>query len=575
MRIDRRKFLTWSLAAANPFRSIVAGAELLIAPTPAKLTQPPLPVFADVTAQSGIRFRHQASKTSRKYLPESMGAGVAMFDYNNDGLLDLFFVNGAALRDPMPEGAVPDKTEPRYWNRLYRNNGDGTFTDVTAKAGVQGHGYGMGVATGDFNNDGNVDLLVTNSNGNILYRNNGDGTFTDVTAKSGVGGSGWCTGAAFVDYDRDGRLDLVVTRYVEWNFGMDVYCGEHRAGYRAYCHPNQFKPLAALVFHNNGDGTFTDVSDRSGIASSPGKALGIAVNDFDRDGWPDIFIANDSVPEQLFRNNRNGTFTEVALISGAAYGQNGGVFAGMGTDFADYNNDGWPDIFVNALANQKYTLFENNKGGFEDASDRTGIGGITMLHSGWGTMMMDYDNDGWRDIFVAQSHVMDNIELTEPGLRYREQLLLMRNNRGVFQDVSGKSGTPFAATMAARGAAFGDLDNDGFIDVAINCNDGNAVILRNRGGTGNHWLTLHLVGASSNRDGIGASIRMVAEDGSEQFAFVTTAGSYLSASDPRVHFGLANCKRVKLIEVHWPSGIVQRLESITADQILTVHEPAH
>lgn len=574
MNIDRRRFLALCSAAAGSLRFPGFAAGQARAESKPSSGSAILPTFADVTGKSGVHFHHQASKTSRKYLVESMGAGVAMFDYNNDGLLDLFFVNGAAIRDPMPAAAVPDKSDPRYWNRLYRNNGDGTFTDVTEAAGLQGRGYGMGVATGDFNNDGNVDLLVTTSNGNILYHNNGDGTFTDVTAKAGVAGSGWCTGAVFVDYDRDGNLDLVVSRYVEWDFGMDVYCGEHRPGYRAYCHPNQFKPISALVFHNNGDGTFTDVTGKAGFAASPGKALGLAVNDFDRDGWPDIFIANDSVPEQLFRNNRDGTFSEVGLMTGVAYEEDGSVFAGMGTDFADYNNDGWPDIFVNALANQKYTLFQNSKGSFEDVTNRTGIGGITKLHSGWGARMMDYDNDGWRDIFVGQSHVMDNIELTEPNLRYRENLLLMRNERGVFHDVSAKSGAPFAVPLAARGVAFGDLDNDGFIDIAINCNDGNALILRNQGGNGNHWLKVKLKGTTSNRDGIGASIRLVAEDGTEQFAYITTGGSYLSASDPRVHFGLARSRKANLIEIQWPSGIVQKLESVPADQILTVVEPA-
>jgi hypothetical protein len=573
MKIDRRTFLKLCAGAACPWPPLFADAQMRGAGQPSKPIAPSLPTFADVTAKSGIRFRHQASKTSRKYLIESMGAGVAMFDYNNDGLLDLFFVNGAALRDPMPPDAKPDKTDARYWNRLYRNNGDGTFTDVTEKAGLQGRGYGMGVASGDFDNDGNVDLLVTTSDGNILYHNNGDGTFTDVTAKAGVAGSGWCTGAVFVDYDRDGHLDLIVSRYVEWNFGMDVYCGEHRPGYRAYCHPDQFKAIAALVFHNNGDGTFTDVSFKAGLGSSPGKALGLAVNDFDRDGWPDVFIANDSVPEQLFRNNRDGTFSEVGLMAGAAYGEDGAVFAGMGTDFADYNNDGWPDIFVDALANQKYTLFQNVRGTFEDVTNRSGIAGITKLHSGWGTRLVDYDNDGWRDIFVAQSHVMDNIELTEPNLRYREKLLLMRNDHGSFHDVSSSSGPPFTMAMAARGAAFGDLDNDGCVDVAISCNDGDALILRNQGGSGSHWLMLKLRGTVSNRDGIGAAIRLVAESGSEQFAFVSTAGSYLSASDPRVHFGLGKSRKANFIEIRWPSGIVQKLESIPADQILRVVEP--
>jgi hypothetical protein len=531
-----------------------------------------LPVFADITAQSGVLFRHDASRTSEKYLPEAMGSGVAMFDYNNDGRLDLFFVNGALLRDPMPAGAIPDKRDPRFWNRLYRNNGDGTFTDVTEKAGLQGHGYGMGVATGDYDNDGYTDLLVTNLSGNTLYHNNGDGTFTDVSRQAGVAGSGWCTGASFVDYDRDGRLDIIVTRYVEWDFAANVYCGEHRPGYRAYCHPDQFKPISCLVFHNNGDGTFSDVSKACGIASSPGKALGVAVNDFDRDGWPDIFVANDSVAEQLFRNNHDGTFSEVGLLTGVAYGENGGVFAGMGTDFADYNNDGWPDIFVNALANQKYTLFRNQKGTFEDVSNSSGVGAITMLHSGWGAKMVDYDNDGWLDLFIAQGHVMDNIELTDPSLRYLETLLVMKNTQGKFRDVSSQSGPAMRVPMAARGAAFGDLDNDGFIDVAINCNDGHAVILHNQGNA-NHWLSIHLIGSASNRDGIGSTIRLVTGEGLELYAFISTSGSYLSANDKRAHFGLGSSKKAQLVEISWPSGVLQRLQSVAGDQILTVHEP--
>ena len=538
----------------------------------APATQPVIE-FEDVTAKSGIRFQHQASRTSRKYLPESMGAGVAIFDYDNDGWLDLFFVNGAKLQDPMPRGSSPDKSDPRYWNRLYHNNRDGTFTDITEKAGLQGRLYGMGVATGDYDNDGNVDLLVTNLGGNILYHNNGDGTFTDVTAKAGVGGSGWCTGACFVDYDRDGSLDLMVSRYVQWDFS-EVYCGEHRPGYRAYCHPDQFEPITHFMFHNNGDGTFTDLSKKCGIASSPGKGLGVAIDDFDGDGWPDIFVANDSVAEQLFRNNHEGTFTEVALISGLGYDQNGHAFAGMGADFGDYKNTGWPSVFVNALANQKYKLFRNDKGTFEDVTDSIGLGASTLSHSGWGAKWIDYDNDGWLDLFVAQGHVMDNIQLTEPSLRYLEPPLLLRNDQGRFSNVSPQSGSIFTTPIAARGAAFGDLDNDGRVDVAINCNDGPAIILHNRVGNGNHWLILNLTGTSSNRDAIGSKIRLVTESGQQQTRFLSTAGSYLAASDKRAHFGLGSSKKIRLIEITWPSGIVQRLESVSADQILQVKEPS-
>ena len=563
-KINRRSFLLTALA--------VAPAAKLLGVTRAP-TVPPGIEFEDVTAKSGIRFKHETSRTRQKYLPESMGAGVAMFDYDNDGWLDLFFVNGAKLQDPMPRGSSPDKSDPRYWNRLYHNNRDGTFADVTEKAGLQGRLYGMGVATGDYDNDGYVDLLVTNLGGNILYHNNGDGTFTDVTAKAGVGGSGWCTGACFVDYDRDGRLDLIVSRYVQWDFS-DVYCGEHRPGYRAYCHPDQFEPITHLMFHNNGDGTFTDVSKKCGIASSPGKGLGVAIDDFDGDGWPDIFVANDSVAEQLFRNNHDGTFTEVALVSGLGYDQNGHAFAGMGADFGDYKNTGWPSVFVNALANQKYKLFRNDKGSFDDVTDSIGLGASTLSHSGWGAKWIDYDNDGWLDLFVAQGHVMDNIQLTEPTLRYLEPPLLLRNDQGRFSNVSPQGGSIFTTPIAARGAAFGDLDNDGLVDVAINCNDGPAIILRNRVGHGNHWLALNLIGSTSNRDAIGSRIRLLTESGQQQTRFVSTAGSYISASDKRAHFGLGSSKKIRLIEITWPSGIVQRLESVAVDQILTVKEPA-
>jgi enediyne biosynthesis protein E4 len=562
--MDRRTFLLSALAAIP--------ASKLLGSTAAQSV--PAQIFEDITAKSGIRFKQESSRTSEKYLPESMGSGVAMLDYDNDGWLDLFFVNGAKLLDPMPPGTLPDKSDPRYWNRLYKNNRDGTFTDVTEKAGLQGRLYGMGVGTGDYDNDGNMDLLVTNLGGNVLYHNNGDGTFTDVTAKAGMGGSGWCTGACFVDYDRDGHLDLIVSRYVEWGFSSDIYCGEHKPGYRAYCHPDQFNAITHLVFHNNGDGTFTDVSKKCGVGSSPGKGLGVAIDDFDGDGWPDIFVANDSVAEQLFRNNHDGTFTDVALLSGLAYDQNGHAFAGMGADFGDYKNTGWPSVFVNALANQKYKLFRNDKGTFDDITDSIGLGASTMSHSGWGVKWIDYDNDGWLDLFVAQGHVMDNIQLTEPTLRYLEPPLLLRNEQGHFSSVPQQSDPVFMTPLAARGAAFGDLDNDGLIDIAINCNNGHAIILHNRGGNGNHWLMLNLTGTSSNRDAIGSKIRLVTDNGQQQTRFVSTAGSYISASDKRAHFGLGSSKKLRLIEITWPSGIVQRLESVPVDQILTVKEPA-
>ncbi|HZT31093.1 MAG TPA: CRTAC1 family protein [Bryobacteraceae bacterium] len=545
----------------------------LAVPLSGKPDGPGLPTFRDVTARCGVSFRNAASHTSQKYLVETMTGGVAMLDYNGDGLLDLFFVNGAALEDPMPAGRTPDKSAPRYWNRLYRNNGDGTFTDVTEAAGVRGHSYGMGVAVGDYNNDGRADLYVTNFGRNILYRNNGDGTFTDVTEKAGVAGGGWSAGACFVDYDRDGFLDLVVARYLDWDFSRNIYCGERRAGYRAYCHPDQFPAITHLVYHNNGDGTFTDVSKRCGIGAAPGKGLGIAINDFDGDGWPDVAVANDSMPQQLFRNHGDGTFTETALTLGLAYDDDGKTFAGMGIDFGDYDNDGWPDVFVNALANQRYAVFHNQKGqAFEYASGPTGVGGLSILHSGWGAGFLDYDNDGWKDLFVGQGHVMDNIELTQPAVRYLEPLLLLHNTGGKFANVSGQSGAPFRVPLAARGVAFGDLNNDGFLDVAINCNDGPALVLFNEGGNGNHWLSVNPVGAKSNRDGIGARIKLVGASGRTQYGYVSTAGSYLSANDRKVHFGLGKDAQARLLEIRWPSGTVQRLENVAADRTVTVRE---
>jgi enediyne biosynthesis protein E4 len=530
-------------------------------------------LFEDVTARSGIQFKNQSSPTSRKYLPESMTGGVALFDYNRDGLLDIFLVNGAKLTDPMPRGAQPDKHDPAFWNRLYRNNGDGTFTDVTAAAGLRGSAYGMGVAVGDYDNDGYPDLYVTNVGGNTLYHNNGDGTFTDVTAATGTGASGWSAGALFIDYDRDGRLDLFVSRYLTWNFSMDIWCGGTKPESRAYCHPDQFQPITHLLFHNDGDGKFSDVTEKSNIAKYPGKGLGVAMNDFNHDGWPDISVANDSVAQQLFRNRGDGTFEDVALEKGAAFDMDGRSFSGMGTDFADYDNDGWADLFANALAFERYALFHNVKGTFEYVSDSSGVGTATISHSGWGAKFIDYDNDGWKDLFVGQGHVMDNIELTQPSVHYLESPLLLHNARGRFTDVSQIAGAAFHTRRAARGVAFGDLDNDGWIDAVINCDNGAPVVLKNLRAGGNHWLMVNTIGTASNRDGIGANLTLTAVSGLKQYAMVTTGGSYLSASDKKVHFGLGRDKTVKSLRVQWPSGKVQTLENIPADQILTVTEP--
>ena len=557
--MTRRDFL--AAVAAGPLTARLA----------AQHAAAPLPQFVDIAAKAGVKFRYETSRRAQKYLIETMGGGVAMFDYDGDGRLDLYFVNGAALQESMA-GRTPHKSDPRYWNRLYRNNGDGTFSDVTERAGVRGHSYGMGVATGDYDNDGHEDLYVTNYGGNILYHNNGDGTFTDVTEKAGVAAGGWSASACFVDYDRDGKLDLIVARYLDWDFGKNRWCGDEARQFRGYCHPEVFKPATHIVYHNNGDGTFTDVSEKAGFSRLPGNGLGIAFNDFDQDGWPDILVANDALPQQLFRNNHDGTFSEVAIGTGLAYDEDGRVFSGMGVAFEDYDNDGWPDVFIGDLANQKYALYKNRKGTFEYVTPSSGVGAISMLHSAWGAAFVDYDNDGWKDLLVAQSHVMDNIEQTQPSLRYLEPLLLMRNSGGRFEDVSKLSGAPFRIPIAARGIAFGDLDNDGFVDAAVNCLDGSAMILHNEGNA-NDWIIVDAAGTVSNRGGIGARVHIVSESGIEQWATVSTAGSYQSASDRRVHFGLARDKRVKLLEITWPSGIVQKIENVPANRIHRVEEP--
>jgi hypothetical protein len=527
--------------------------------------------FVDVTSSSHVNFRNLASHTSKKYLPETMGSGVALFDFDNDSRLDIFFVNGAPINDVMPKNAVPRKSGPESWNRLYHQRSDGTFEDVTARSGLQGLGYGMGVAVGDYDNDGYEDLYVTAYGGNKLYHNSGHGTFVDVTEKAGVGGSGFATSAAWVDLDNDGLLDLVVLRYVNFDF-EDRWCGEKKPGYRAYCHPDTFQPVTPLVFHNDGNGHFTDISAKSGICK-PGKGLGIAIADYDRDGHIDVFVANDSWPEFLYHNRGDGTFEEVALEAGVSYDADGRTYAGMGVDFTDYNNDGLPDLVVDDLANQMYSLYLNNGDGtFSYETQAAGLGRMTLLHSGWGLRFLDYDNDGWKDLLIAQGHDLDTIELTSPNLRYREPMLLARNARGKFVDVSAASGDIFHEAWLGRGLAIGDIDNDGRVDAVVTTNDGPAFVLRNVTGGHNHWLTLRLVGHKSNRDGIGANIQIVTSHG-VQYQTVTTASSYLSASDKRVHFGLGSEATADKVNIRWPSGTTQTLHNVGADQVLQVDEP--
>jgi hypothetical protein len=529
--------------------------------------------FEDVTDKLGIHFQHQASPTSKKYLLETMGSGVALFDYDNDGRLDIFLGNGARIDDPTPKDTIPQKDGPKYWNRLYHQKANGTFEDVTETAGLAGKGYSTGVAVADYDNDGNDDIFVASFGRNTLYHNNGNGTFTDVTNNAGVAGEGWSTSAAWIDYDKDGRLDLVVARYMEWTFN-DIFCGEHREGYRAYCHPDVFKPITPLLYHNDGNGKFTLVTQKAGL-EKPGKGLGVAVCDYNRDGWPDIVIANDAMPEFLFRNKGDGTFEETGMMSGISVDGSGAAFSGMGIDCTDYNNDGWPDIIITDLANQRYALFANQRDGtFDYATNSSELGTISRLHSGWGVRFLDYDNDGWKDLFIAQSHVTDTIEMTEPHLRYRESPLLLHNAAGKkFVNVSDLAGEVFQQRWAARGMAVGDINNDGKIDTVVGSSNGPAWVLFNQMQTTNHWIEFKLQGVKSNRDGIGATLKITTSLG-DQYATVTTGGSYQSSSDSRVHFGIGTDAKLKLVEIQWPSGVAQSLHDENADQILKVKEPA-
>src|SRR6266581_3216837 len=520
------------------------------------------PIF-DLKLPRGLDFTLQNSPTPQKYLIETMPGGVALLDYNNDGLLDIFLVNGGRLTSPMQVPEKFDRTNPRYWNRLYRQNKDGSFTDVTEASGLANAGlgnYGMGVAVADYDNDGFPDLFVTNYGKNILYHNNGDGTFTDVTAKAGVAGGGWSVSAGFFDYDNDGKLDLFVTRYLDWDIAHNILCG---ARFRIYCRPDKFGATPSILYRNNGDGTFRDVSRESGIEAVQGKALGVAFNDYDDDGRPDIFVANDGMEQFLWHNNGDGTFTNRAIEAGVALSDDGKAYSGMGVDFADYDNDGWPDIVVTDLATEVYALYHNEgKGLFRYISLSAGLGALSSRSSGWGVGWRDFDNDGWKDLFVAQSHVMDNIDRIEPGLRYREVPLLARNVGGKLERIEIEG----TGAVAARGAAFGDLDNNGFVDVVMTVLGDRPVILRNAG-SGAHWLMISLAGSRSNRDGFGAKVTVNGQSG-----YATSAGSYLSANDKRLHFGLGTAREAR-VEVRWPSGQRQLLEHVSADQVLTIKEP--
>ncbi len=535
--------------------------------------QPAGPIrFEEIAEKAGLHYVTATGDTENKNQPQTMVAGVALFDYDGDGYLDVYLVGGAAI--PSLE-----KETPAYWNRLFHNNRDGTFTDVTEKAGLAGIGYGSGVAVGDYDNDGWPDLFVANVTGNQLFHNNGDGTFTDVTAKAGVGGAKlngkkmWSVGAGWFDYNNDGLLDLFVVNYCVWEVNKDPYC-RVKEGVRGFCHPKYYAPTHNTLYRNNGDGTFTDVSEETGIAKQFGKGMSVTFADYDGDGYLDAFVANDTTQNFLFHNLKGKKFEEVALDAGVGYAPDGIARSGMGADFRDVNNDGLPDIWHTAVEHEEFPLWINQgKGEFQDMTVASGLAKTNDM-SGWGNGIVDFDNDGWKDLFVARANVMDNISIQTPARKYPEPNTIFRNlGNGKFADVSATAGPDFQIEAAHRGVAFGDLDNDGRVDMVVSVLNGPAQLFHNITDNGNHWILLKLVGTKSNRMGIGAQIRITTPDGKKQWSEVTTAVGYACSSDPRVHFGLGKNEKISEIQIRWPSGITQTMKDVSADRILTIEEP--
>ena len=514
--------------------------------------------FKNIADTAGVHFVLENSPTPQKYMIETMPGGVAVLDYNGDGLPDIYFTNGA-------EVPSLEKKSPKYWNRLYRNDGNFHFTDVTERAGVAGQGYSMGVAAGDYDNDGHPDLFVAGVNRNVLYHNRGDGTFEDVTAKTGIRDSKWAVAAGWFDYDNDGKLDLLVVHYSDTPM-QDRFCGNRETNVRIYCHPKYFNPLPATLYRNRGDGTFEDVSKKSGIAQYAGRGMSVAFADYDGDGFMDAFVTNDNMPNFLFHNRGNGTFEETALLAGVALPDRGQPISSMGTDFRDYDNDGLPDITVTALAGETFPLFRNSgKGLFDDATYASRMGPVSTGHSGWGNAFVDFDNDGWKDLFTANSHVDYRIETFESH-PYKEANSVFRNSGGKFSEETpdGMKASP----RAHRGAAFGDFDGDGRVDLVVSALGETAELWRNTTANSSNWIAFRLTGTRSNRDGIGAWIRV-----GKQWNEMTSAVSYASASLVPVHFGLGTEREVNDVEIHWPSGRVQRLNHPTANRTVDVKEP--
>jgi enediyne biosynthesis protein E4 len=522
------------------------------------------PTFEEIPASvSGINWTHTAGKSAMKHLPETSGAGCAFLDYDNDGWMDIYLVNS---------GKADFYSPPRpLRNALYRNNRDGTFTDVTEKAGVAGGGYGMGVAVGDYDNDGLPDIYVTQFGHNILYHNNGDGTFTDVTARAGVAASGWSSSAVWFDYDNDGRLDLFVGQFAE--FDPALGCGTDAGGVRHYCIPRIFKPRPSWLFHNNGDGTFTDVSKETGISSQLGKAWGAVATDINNDGRMDLFVSNDTVPNFLYLN-RGGRFEEVGFDADVAYSADGRARSGMGVDSADFDNDGWMDLFVSNIDEEIFALYRNQHDGtFENLSMSSGIGMSTRWLSGWGLKFFDYDNDGNLDLILSNGFPDDLIDQTSATVTWQEPLLLFHGDGKTFRNVSAQSGPIFARRFASRGLAIGDFDNDGGVDVLVSNNDGSPLLLRNNAGGRKHWLGLRLVGRKCNRDAIGARVTYQAGD-LKRSRMKVGGGSFLSSHDPRMVLGIDDQPRIDWLEVQWPqpSGATERFTGLPMDRYITIVE---
>jgi len=529
----------------------------------------PAPRFVDIAAAAGITFLLHHSPTSAKHQIETMAGGVAVLDYDRDGLIDLYFTNGA-------ESPSLRRSGPTHWNRLYRNRGGGRFEDVTDRAGVQGDGFMMGAAAADFDNDGYPDLFVAGVGRSILYRNSGDGTFRDVTAAARitsthpVHGPLWSMHGAWLDFDRDGWLDLFVVNYCDWDPATEPFCGA--PGQRTYCHPDRYRPLPNQVFRNNGDGTFREVSTESRVAGHLGKGMGAAVGDVDNDGWPDVFVANDTVPNFLFRNRGDGTFEEVAAAWGVAVNQFGAAVSAMGADLRDVDNDGRLDLFVTDLSNEGFLLFRNAGAWYEDASDIAGISLPTLPYTGWSNPVADYNNDGWKDLFSANGHVIDNIERLQSRTYRQANTLLLNTGDGRFRDVSTEAGPDLSRPAAHRGAAVADIDNDGRLDLIVTALGDRPKLLRNVSASDGRWITLRLVGRTSNRDGLGTVVHVTLEDGRVLVNHATTSVGFASSSDARVHVGLGHAARVKRIELLWPSGVRQSIEQPEVNIVLTIQE---